>query len=98
MLIERPVPATGPKKIEKSRLCSEFLHHVHTMARSDSWPLIDYLVPNANGRTEATSLCGWPSNFSCHLPMFAADLVDNEDSPAFAIVFQTTASWDTGSR
>ena len=57
------------------------------MACSGSWPLTDYLVLNANGRTEAASPCGWPSNFSCHLPVFAADLVDNEDSPAFAAGF-----------
>ena len=57
------------------------------MARSGSWPLIDYLVPSANGRTEAASPCGRPSNFSCHLPVFAADLVDNEDSPVFVADF-----------
>ena len=87
MLIERPVPATSPKKIEKLCLCSEFLHHVHTRACSGSWPLIDYLAPNANGRTGAASPCGWPSNFSCHLLVFAADLVDNEDSPVFVADF-----------
>ena len=87
MLIERPVPATGPKKVEKFRLCLEFLHHVHTMACSGSWPFTDYLVLNANGRTEAASPYSWPSKFSCHLPVFAADLVDNEDSPAFAAGF-----------
>ena len=36
---------------------------------------------------ETASPCGWPNNFSCHLPVFAADLVDNEDSPAFAADF-----------
>ena len=46
-----------------------------------------YLVPNDNGSIEAASPCGWPNNFSCHLPVFAADLVDNEDSPAFAAGF-----------
>ena len=85
--IERPVPATGPKKIEKSYLGSELLHHVHMMACSGSWPLIDYLVSNDNGGIETASPCGWPNNFSCHLPVFAADLVDNEDSPAFAASF-----------
>ena len=57
------------------------------MACSGSWPLIDYLVPNDNGSIEAASPCGWPNNFSCHLPVFAADLVDNEDSLAFAADF-----------
>ena len=57
------------------------------MACSGSWPLIDYLVPNDNGIIEAASPCGWPKKFSCHLPVFAANLVDNEDSPAFAAGF-----------
>ena len=57
------------------------------MACSGSWPLIDYLVPNDNGSIEAASPCGWLNNFSRHLPVFAADLVDNEDSPAFAAGF-----------
>ena len=33
------------------------------------------------------SPCGWPDNFSCHLPVFAADLEDNEDLPAFTAGF-----------
>ena len=57
------------------------------MACSGSWPLIDCLVSNDNGIMEAASPCRWPNNFSCHLPVFAADLVDNEDSPAFAAGF-----------
>ena len=57
------------------------------MAYSGSWPLIDYLVSNDNGIMEAASPCSWPNNFSCHLPVFAADLEDNEDSPAFAVGF-----------
>ena len=44
------------------------------MACSGSWPLTDYLVLNANGRTEAASPCGWPSKFSCHLPVFSVDV------------------------
>ena len=57
------------------------------MACSGSWPLIDYWVSNDNGSVEAASPRGWPNNFSCHLPVFAADLADNEDSPAFAAGF-----------
>ena len=57
------------------------------MACSGSRPLIDYLVPNDNRSIDAASPCGWPNNFSCHLPVLAADLVDNEDSPAFAAGF-----------
>ena len=57
------------------------------MASSGSWPLMDYLVSNDDGIIEAASPCSWPNNFSCHLPVFAADLVDNEDSLAFAADF-----------
>ena len=87
IVIERPVPATGPKKWKKSCLGSELLHHVHTMACSGSCPLIDYLISNDNGSVEAANPCGWPNKFSRHLPVFAADLVDNEDSLAFAADF-----------
>ena len=80
-------PSDRPQKIEKSCFGSELLHHVHTMACSGGWPLIDYLVSNDNGIMEAASPCSWPNNFSCHLPVFAADLVVNEDSPAFAAGF-----------
>ena len=78
---------TGPKKIEKSCVGSKLLHHVYTMACSSSWPLIDYLVSNDNGSVEAASPCGWPNNFSCHLPVFAANIVDSKDSLAFAVDF-----------
>ena len=57
------------------------------MSCSSSWLLIDYLVSDNNGSIEAASPCSWPNNFSCHLLVFAADLVDNEDSPAFAAGF-----------
>ena len=57
------------------------------MSYSGSWPLIDYLVSNDNGSIEAASPCGWPNNFSRHLPVFAADLVDNENLLAFAAGF-----------
>ena len=80
-------PSDWPQKIEKSCVDSELLHHVHTMACSGSWPLIDYLVPNDDRSIEAASPFSWPNNFSCHLPVFAADLVDNEDSPVFATGF-----------
>ena len=51
------------------------------------WLLNDCLVSNDNGSIEMTSPCSWLNNFSCHLPVFADDLVDNEDSPAFAAGF-----------
>ena len=57
------------------------------MACSGSWPLIDYLIWNDNGSIEAANPCGWPNNFSYHLPVFAAVLEDNEDSLAFAAGF-----------
>ena len=57
------------------------------MACSGSWPLIEYLVLNDNGSIETASPCSSPNNFSYHLPVFAADLVDNEDSHAFVAGF-----------
>ena len=47
------------------------------MACSGSWPLIDYLVSNNNGSIKTASPCGWPNNFSCHLPAFAAGFSDD---------------------
>ena len=57
------------------------------MASPCSWPLTEHLVSNDNGNVETASPCGWPNNFSCHLPVFAVDLADNDDSPAFAASF-----------
>jgi hypothetical protein len=57
------------------------------MAYSDSWPIIEYLVSNDNGSIGTASPCSWPNIFSCHLAVFVADFVDNEDSPAFAAGF-----------
>ena len=75
------------------------------MACSGSWLLIDYLVSNDDGIMEAASPCGWllidylvSNNFSCHLPVFAADLVDNEDSLAFAASFSDDGKLGYGSR
>ena len=80
-------PSDRPQKVEKTCLGSELLHHVYTMACSGSWPLIDYLISNDNGIMEAASPYSWPNNFSCHLPMFAADIVDSEDSLVSAVDF-----------
>ena len=57
------------------------------MASSSSWLSIDYLALRNDRSIEAASPCGWPNNFSCHLPVFAADIVDSEDSLAFAVDF-----------
>ena len=57
------------------------------MASSSSWLSIDYLAMRNDRSIEAASPCGWPNNFSCHLPVFAADLMDNENSLAFAADF-----------
>ena len=57
------------------------------MASSSSWLSVDYLALRNNRSIEAASPCGWPNNFSCHLPVFAADIVDSEDSLAFAVDF-----------
>ena len=47
----------------------------------------EHSVLDNNENVGTASPCGWPENFSCHLPVFAADLVDNEHSPAFAAGF-----------
>ena len=47
------------------------------MTCSCTWPVVDYLVSNDNGSMETASPCGWPNNFSCHLPVFAADFSDD---------------------
>ena len=57
------------------------------MAYSGSWPLVDYSALSDNRSIEAASPCGWPNNFSRHLPVFAADLVDNGDPSVFAAGF-----------
>ena len=56
------------------------------MVSCSSWLSIDYWVPRNNRSIEAASPCGWPY-FSYHLPVFAADIVDSEDSLAFAVDF-----------
>jgi hypothetical protein len=59
------------------------------MACSGSWPLTEHSVSKDNGNTETASPCGWPNNFSCHLPVFTADVADDGDSPAFAVDFSS---------
>ena len=61
------------------------------MACYGNGPLIDYVVSNDDRSIEAASPCGWPNNFSCHLPVFAADLVDNEDSPVAETLINAAA-------
>ena len=55
------------------------------MACSCSWPLIDYLVSNDNGSIETADLCGRPKIFFCHLPMFAVDVADDDESPTSTV-------------
>ena len=57
------------------------------MASSSSWLSVDYLALRNNRSIEAASPCGWPNNLSCHLPVFAADIVDSKVSLAFAVDF-----------
>ena len=46
----------------------QLLHHVQTMA------FAEHSVLNNNGNVGTASPCGWPENFSCHLPVFAVDV------------------------
>ena len=34
----------------------------------------EHSVLNDNGNVGTASPCGWPENFSCHLPVFAVDV------------------------
>ena len=81
-----------PQKIEKSCVGSELLHHVHTMACSSSWPLIDYLVPNDNGSIEGPTRAVGQITFlviSLCLPLI---LWTTETHLHSQMVFKTTAS------
>ena len=50
------------------------------MAYSVSWPVNVHSVPRINSRT--ADPCGRPKIFFCHFPVFAVDVVDDDESPA----------------
>ena len=43
-------------------------HRVRTMA------FAEHSVLNDSGNVGVAGPCGWPENFSCHLPVFAVDV------------------------
>ena len=46
----------------------QLLHYVQTIAFAEN------SILNNNGHVGTASPCGWPENFSCHLPVFAVDV------------------------
>ena len=70
-----------------SNMCLELklLHHVQIMAYSVSWPVNVHSVPKSN--TETAGPCGRPKIFFCHLPVFAVDVADDDESPASTVDF-----------
>ena len=53
------------------------------MARSVSWPVNVHSVSRSN--IETAGPCGRPKIFFCHLPVFAVDVADDDESPASAV-------------
>ena len=53
------------------------------MACSVSWPVNVHSVPKSN--TETAGPCGRPKMFFCHLPVFAVDVADDDESPASTV-------------
>ena len=58
----------------------KLLHYVQTMACSGSWSVNVHSVSKSN--TETAGPCGRPKIFFCHLPVFAVDVADDDESPA----------------
>ena len=72
-------PSDRPKKVDNSYLELKLLHYEQTIACSGSWLVNEYSV--SNGNTETASPCGRPKIFFCHLPVFAVDVADDDESP-----------------
>ena len=68
-----------------SNICLELklLHYVQTVACSVSWPVNVHSVSRSN--IETADPCGRPKIFFCHLPVFAVDVADDDESPASAV-------------
>ena len=79
-----------------SNICLELklLHHVQTMACSVSWPVNVHSVPKSN--TETAGPCGRPKIFFCHLPVFAVDVADDDESPASTVDLTGDGKLGTG--
>ena len=80
-------PSDRPQKVDNSYLELKLLHYVQTIACSGSWSVTEYSVSNGNGNTETASPCGWPKFFSYYLSMFATDVADDDELPAFTVDF-----------
>ena len=61
------------------------MHYEQTIACSGSWLVIEYSV--LKGNTEMASPCGWPKIFFCYLSVFAVDVADGDELPAFTVDF-----------
>ena len=61
-------PSDRPQKMSNIDLGLQLLHYVQTMA------FVEHSVLYNNGNMGTASPCGWPENFSCHLPVFAVDV------------------------
>ena len=68
-----------------SNICLELklLHYVQTMACSGSWSVNEHSIPRSN--IETAGPCGRPKIFFCHLPVFAVDVADDDESPASTV-------------
>ena len=53
------------------------------MACSGSWSVNEHSVSRSN--IETAGPCGWPKIFFCHLPMFAVDVADDDESHASTV-------------
>ena len=53
------------------------------MACSGSWPVSVHSILRSN--IETAGPCGRPKIFFCHLPVFADDVADDDESPASAV-------------
>ena len=47
------------------------------------------------GNIETAGPCGQPKIFFCHLPVFAVDVADDDESPASTVDLTGEASWGT---
>ena len=70
-----------------SNICLELklLHYVQIMACSGSWSVNEHSVSKSN--IEMAGPCGRPKIFFCHLPMFAVDVADDDESPTSTVYF-----------
>ena len=68
-----------------SNICLELklLHYVQIMACSGSWSVSVHSVSRSN--IETAGPCGRPKIFFCHLPVFAVDVADDDESPASTV-------------